>query len=257
MATRASTSTTTAIVLRATAYGEADRVVTLLGRDTGKLSAMARSARKSLRRFGGGLGMAATGIATVSDRRGAEMVGLESFEVMKPRAGLVSDVARAAHAAYALELVDKLSPPRQPDADVFDWLDELLDRVEVGTPTAARIRVFELGLLTRLGLAPLLDACVACGRRDLGDETVRYVPDRGGVLCPRCATQGRPMAAVVRHALVRLQAASLADAEPGAGHAALPAGVNVAAREAIAEALAGHLSGPLKSLDFIAKLQGG
>ena len=43
--------TTPAILLRAVATGEADRVVTLLGRETGRVSAIARGARKSVRRF--------------------------------------------------------------------------------------------------------------------------------------------------------------------------------------------------------------
>ena len=46
---------TSAIVLRRVAYGEADLVVTLLGLDTGRVSALARAARKSSRRFAGGL----------------------------------------------------------------------------------------------------------------------------------------------------------------------------------------------------------
>jgi len=37
------------IVLRVVNYGESDRIVTLLGRDTGRLSALARGARKSQR----------------------------------------------------------------------------------------------------------------------------------------------------------------------------------------------------------------
>ena len=52
-----SSLTTDAIVLGAVNYGEADRIVTLLGRGTGRLSALARSARKSQRRFAGGLGL--------------------------------------------------------------------------------------------------------------------------------------------------------------------------------------------------------
>ena len=44
--------TTPAIVLRTVDYGEADRVVTLFTREHGKLSALARGARKSVKRFG-------------------------------------------------------------------------------------------------------------------------------------------------------------------------------------------------------------
>src|SRR5437667_11786158 len=113
------------MVLRSTPYGEADRVVTLLGRETGRVSALARGARKSMRRFGGGLGMGATGEATLRERAGAELYGLEAFDVAEARIGLGEDLARTAHAAYALELCDRLCAPRQPEAAIYDWLAEL------------------------------------------------------------------------------------------------------------------------------------
>ena len=64
-------SSTPAIVLRAVNYGEADRIVTLFGRDTGRLSALARGARKSQRRFAGGLGLCAVGVGGAARARRA------------------------------------------------------------------------------------------------------------------------------------------------------------------------------------------
>ena len=46
---------TQALVLRVTDYGEADRIVTLLTERYGKVSALARGARSSRRRFGAAL----------------------------------------------------------------------------------------------------------------------------------------------------------------------------------------------------------
>src|SRR4029079_189931 len=122
---------TTAIVLRAVAYGEADRVVTLFGRTTGRVSALARGARKSQRRCWGGVGRGSVGEVSVRERAGAELLTLESFDVTASHASFGSDVARMAHAAYVSELVSKLCAPRQVELAVYDWLAlvlELLDR---------------------------------------------------------------------------------------------------------------------------------
>jgi DNA repair protein RecO (recombination protein O) len=242
--------TTPAILLRSVAYGEADRVVTLLGRTTGRVSALARSARKSQRRFGGGLGVAATGHATLRERRGAELLGLEAFEVVEARIGLGQDLARTAHAAYALELCDKLCAPRQPEPAVYDWLDELLTRVERGPATALRLRVFELGLLGRLGLAPVLATCAGCGRADLDAEPVRWHATRGGVVCGGCARTGAVLASSTRRELVRLQQLALAET----GLDGPDRSLNEACRRAIGELIRLHLTGPLKSLAFIDKM---
>jgi len=244
---------TPAIVLRRVAYAEADLIVTLLGRETGRVSALARGARKSSRRFAGGLGMAASGEARLRDRAGAELMVLESFDARADRAGLATDLAKTAHAAYAIELCDRLCPPRQPEKAVFAWLDEFLARLEAGTATAERLRVFELGLLRGLGIGPSLDRCVVCGRGDLDGEDVRWHPERGGVVCRTCSQRGDLMGGSTRRALERLAGTRLADADG----LELDRDVAAGCRRAVLALLREHVHGPLRSLDFIEKMSGG
>jgi DNA repair protein RecO (recombination protein O) len=251
---------TPAIVLRAINYGESDRVVTLLGRATGRVSALARGARKSQKRFGGGLGLCSIGDAALRERHGAELLTLESFDVRQSYASLATDVARMAHAAYAAELVSKLCAPRQPEVEVYDWLNGFLGALDAHGASAERLRVFELGLLARLGFGPMVETCAVCGgsRFPAGaaaDEVAfRWDPGRGGAICGACGNKGRPIRNVVRQALARWSATPV-DAPPPPG-AAVPADVNRGARDAIAEAFKLHMNGPLQSLEFIAKMGG-
>jgi DNA repair protein RecO (recombination protein O) len=247
------TLVTQAIVLRAVATGESDLVVNMLGRLTGRISAIARNARKSTRRFGGGLGLAATGTATLRERPGAELAFLEGFEVVRGRHGFGADLGSTAQAGYVAELCDQLSAPRQADVGVYDWLEEFLDALDDRGPSAVRLRAFELGLLQRLGLGSDFASCVACGRRDLGDEVVRLEPERGGITCPGCARRGTPLSSEVRHALLDLRDLSLGAAE----QLAPSREINLACRAALVELFAPHLVRPLKSLEFLRKLQGG
>jgi DNA repair protein RecO (recombination protein O) len=250
-----STLVTPAIVLRAVNYGEADRIVTLLGRDTGRLSALARGARKSQRRFAGGLSLCAFGSAAIRERPGADLVTLERFDATESYAALGSDVARMAHAAYAAELVGKLCAPRQVEPAVFDWLALFVRLLDGAGASAERLRVFEIGLLSGLGFGPVLDTCAACGGGNFAGRAVaeiafRWDPDRGGAVCTFCARGGRPLQPAVRQALMRLSRTALADAAA----AALPADVNRDCREALLEIITHHVSGPLKSVEFIAKV---
>jgi DNA repair protein RecO (recombination protein O) len=246
--------TTDAILLRSVAYGESDRVVTLLGRSTGRVSALARGARKSVKRFGGGLGLGASGQAVLRDRAGSELMGLDGFDVVQARLGLAADIARTAHASYGIELVDRLCGPRHPEPAVYDWLEEFLERVEETGATLERLRVFELGLLGRLGIGPSLD-CVACGRTDLdlGDESTRWHPERGGVVCRSCVLSGSVLIAQTRRALARLSGLTLREADG----VTLDRDLNAGCRQAIRELIAHHIPGPLKSLEFIEKMSRG
>ncbi|HEX3697358.1 MAG TPA: DNA repair protein RecO [Polyangia bacterium] len=247
---------TPAILLRTINYGESDRVVTLFGRSTGRLSALARGARKSQRRFAGGLDLCAVGEASLRERNGAELLTLESFDLRVSYSSFGTDVANMAHAAYVAELVSKLCAPRQVETGVYDWLDEFLGLLDRGGASAERLRVFELGLLGRLGFAPVVDTCAVCnGARvvePISETGFRWDPDRGGAVCPACGQRGRPIRTVVRATLSRLAATPLgAAAEP-----ALSADVNRGCREAIFEVLKLHITGTLQSLEFIAKLGG-
>lgn len=239
---------TPAIVLRAVSYGDADRIVTLFGRDTGRLSALARGARKSQRRFAGGLGLVAVGVAALRERAGADLLTLESFDVTSTHVELGADVARMAHAAYAAELVSKLCAPRQVEPDVYDGLLAFLDCLESQGASAERLRVFELRLLGTLGFGPVVDRCAACG--DAAAIAYRWDPDRGGALCTACARGGRPITSEARRALGHLATVSLA----AAAHESLPPDVNRDCREALMEIINHHINGPLKSVEFIAKL---
>jgi DNA repair protein RecO (recombination protein O) len=245
---------TTAIVLRAVSYGEADRVVTLFGRTTGRVSALARNARKSQRRFAGGLGLGSVGEISVRERAGAELLTLESFDVTASHASFGSDVARMAHAAYVAELVSKLCAPRQVEIPVYDWLATFLDLLDAGGASAERLRVFELGLLGRLGFGPMVETCGVCGGDRSGPAPIdyRWDPDRGGAVCAACGRSGRPLREEVRVTLARFARMPLAQAT---GQRLAP-DVNRACREALLEIVKHHITGPLHSLEFIAKLGG-
>jgi DNA repair protein RecO (recombination protein O) len=246
---------TPAIVLRAVNYGESDRIVTLFGRETGRLSVLARGARKSQKRFAGGLGLCAVGVASLRERANVELLTLEGFDATSGHASLGADVGRMAHAAYAAELVGKLCAPRQVERAVYDWLAEFLAYLDLEGASAERLRVFELGLLGGLGFGPAIAACAVCAGsrtagRDASAVAFRWDPDRGGAVCVGCARGGRPITVAARTALLRLAELPLG----AASREALPADVNRDCREALAEIINHHISGPLKSVEFIAKL---
>jgi DNA repair protein RecO (recombination protein O) len=224
----------------------------LLGRQTGLVSALARSARKSSRRFAGGLGMAMAGEAKLQERPNAELLALESFDVYADHPRLATDVAKTAHAAYAVELCDRLCAARHPDYPIFDWLEEFLALLNAGAARAERLRVFELGLLGRLGIGPSWERCMACGRSDLAEETVRFHPAAGGIYCANCARAGDLLTGSVRHALHRFSGMTLADADA----VSLDRDVATGCRRVVLALLHEHVHGPLRSLDFIEKMSG-
>lgn len=249
-----------ALVLRKVAYGEADLIITLLAREVGRLSARARSARRSRRRFAGALELFT--VSKVELRPGGrqqEMWTLASADVSESFAELAREVGCLSHASYGTELVRELLAPEQPEPGLFDLLVELYRTLSRRGARVDVLRVFELALLGELGLAPLFDACAACGRRDSFalDRGAVLDPGRGGAICSACAAASRahgvrPLAAGARALLVAAQAAvqsgDLASVELATGDAA------TGAREAMLALLSHHIGHPLRTLEFIEKM---
>lgn len=243
-------------------YRDADLIVTLLSRELGKLSALARSARASRRRFGGALGSFTLSRAELSSRRSGELWTLRSAEPIRMWPALAADVGAMAHAGYGTELIREVSPPEQADPGLFDLLVALYDTVGARGPVPAVLRRFELALLAEVGLAPLLERCVGCGSTDRGrlDAPGAVMdPARGGVACAACAAAARGagvkmLSAAARAHLVAIAGtASLAEAAEVGGAVADTRD----ARDALLAMVLAHVGKPLRSLEFLAKLSGG
>ncbi|HET8723273.1 MAG TPA: DNA repair protein RecO [Anaeromyxobacteraceae bacterium] len=207
-----------AVVLRTVDYGERDRVVTLLTRERGKLSAFARGARSSRRRFGGAL-EPFTLLAVELRERGGDLWSLDEASVERGHGAVRSDLVRIACASYAVELAREMVRDAEPHEELFDALLAYLGRLEAGPARPWDLRRLELEVLRSAGLLPSLDDCARCGSA-AGDGPVLFDASQGGVLCESCASTAgagsRPASAEVLLALRRLARGE----EPESGDAA-------------------------------------
>lgn len=152
-----------AIVLRTYPMREADLLVTFLTRVEGKVRGVARSAKKSKRRFGGALEPLTYVRAFYDVRERQELVRLDACEVLEsPLASEVS-YARAVALGHIAELLDELLPDREANDAVFRLTLSVL-QVLTGEDIWMPVTYFELWLTRLVGFLPELTECVVCGR---------------------------------------------------------------------------------------------
>jgi len=172
------------IVLRRIDLGEKDRILTILTKELGKLSAVAKGSRRPGSKLGG-----ASEPFTCSKMllaSGRELDVLSQAEIKESFPNTRSEIARVAYAIYFLELVNHFTEERQPNPDLFDTLLSALYVLESGTDPEITARYFELQLLSVLGYEPHFDGCLRCGRR-IGRERVAFSPSLGGIVCGKCS----------------------------------------------------------------------
>ena len=200
-------ATSEALVLRAVDFGESDRIVHLLVPEAGRLTAIAKGARRSVRRFPGTLDLFNHLRVQIDRRRTASMARLEQATLIEAFTPLRREPARFALACYLLELLDRLAPEGGARADgrrLFAFALGALQTLATPRRIDARLRtLLELRALEALGLRPELGSCVRCGTslQDGGGAEVAFAISDGGPLCERCLHDGEPHLRVHRGTL--------------------------------------------------------
>ncbi|HTS35189.1 MAG TPA: DNA repair protein RecO [Candidatus Solibacter sp.] len=197
-----------AIVLRTYPLREADLLVTLFTRAEGKVRGVARSAKKSKRRFGGALEPLTYVRAFYDVRERQELSRLDACEVLEsPLASEVS-YARAVALGHIAELLDEFLPDREANDAIFRLTLSVLhalDGAEIWMP----ITYFELWLTRLVGFLPELTECVTCGR-NLNGSRAYYHALADGLMCAddkrlassEISAESRALAAQMFHAPV-------------------------------------------------------
>lgn len=183
---------TEALVLRVVDYGESDRILHLLVPASGRLTAIAKGARRSVRRFAGTLDLFNHLRVQVDRHRPSAMARLDQARLIHSFDALRVDPLRFALGCYLLELFDRLAPDGGSPADMqrlFGFALEALGAIATREPSN-RLRVLlELRALDALGLRPQLRFCVRCGNAPSNEARVAFHVGDGGVVCGACAPQ--------------------------------------------------------------------
>ena len=181
-------------MLRTRDFGESDRIAHLLLPDTGRVSAIAKGARRSVKRFPGALDLFHHLRVQIDRRRAGALARLDQATLLRSFPGLRAAPARFALGCYLLELLDRLAPEAAAPGDarhLFRFALAALETLE-RAPVDARLRtLLELRALDALGLRPELRRCVRCGAEAVGRAgRVRFHVADGGPVCERCAPEG-------------------------------------------------------------------
>jgi DNA repair protein RecO (recombination protein O) len=170
-----------AIVLRSYPLREADLLVTFFTRTEGKVRGVARSAKKSKRRFGGALEPLTYVRAFYDVRERQELARLDSCEVLEsPMASEVS-YARAVALGHIAEMLDELLPDREANDAIFRLTLSVL-HVLTGPDIWMPITYFDLWLTRLVGFLPEFTECVVCGR-DLNGSRAYFHALADGLMC--------------------------------------------------------------------------
>jgi DNA repair protein RecO (recombination protein O) len=186
--------TTPCLILQTYRFGDTSKILRLLTREHGPVSALARGALRPRSRMSGVLEPFVEGVVTLYLKSNRELHTLSGFDLVRSRQALGTDMARFAGASVLAELVLRLAPSERDDL-LYDTLrgglDALLTAPVETVHGLAAARIWKL--VGVLGFEPSLESCLSCGRPVLQGEGARFDTLEGGIRCLQCIPAGRAL----------------------------------------------------------------
>lgn len=196
---------TSGLVLRETETKETDKILTVLTPDLGKISLIARGARRRNSPLAAGCQLLAYSELTIYQRGAwryvSEASTIELFD------GVRQDFELLSLASYFAELTESVSGEEQPVPEILSLLLNALYALSTLKKDPLLVKpVFELRLMALSGFEPLADGCAVCGKTEPERPMLDVV--QGVVHCAGCKQPGglslpltRGSLAALRHAL--------------------------------------------------------
>lgn len=174
---------TNGVVIREVNTGEADKIITILSKSKGKISAFAKSAKRAKSNLSAG-----SQFLCYSDFvlfKGKELYSVNTSDIIEPFYNIRNDIVKLTYCAHMVDILNDVIQEEQPASKVLQlFLNTLhmLDKTDKSPELL--IRIFEVRLLTILGYAPHVISCISCGS---GESTDLYFSFKEcGVLCGDC-----------------------------------------------------------------------
>lgn len=177
------------IVIRTRDFDDADKILTLLTREEGKVQAVARGARRPRNRYAAAAQLFTQMNASMFSGRSLDT--LSQVDITESFRFLREDLVRMAYGSYICELMDEMVKEKQRHESTYLLLLTTLHLLNAPDMAPEPIaRSYELKLLSMLGFRPSLEECVVCNRPIEATPVVRFAPALGGVICPTCPSEG-------------------------------------------------------------------
>lgn len=186
-----SSFSTPAILIRRVDFGDFDLIVTFLTLQRGKLTTIAKSAKRSTKRFAGTLELFNILDIVVNAGKNKGLPILTEASVRSPLYNIGTDIMKTAYASYWAELVYGCVEEGERQVDLFRLLMFVLQELDNGSVSGEILSIlFQMRFLTLTGLCPSLEQCCTC-RNEIAGTTgyqMNYDLAKGGLICESCSS---------------------------------------------------------------------
>ncbi len=184
-----SSEKTEAVVIRLADFSESSRVVTLFSRDWGKVSAVAKGARRLKGPFEAALDLLAVCRIVFIRKSSSSLDILTEAQLISRFRPQGRNLNRFYGGYYLAELLSSLTEDYDPHLVLYDEAVQTLSRLAADEDPKLALLRFELVVLREIGQLPAFDLCVVCGQETSQGGPFGFWVSQGGLICPKCQKQ--------------------------------------------------------------------
>ncbi len=177
---------TDGLVVRLVDFSESSRIVTLFTADFGKISALAKGAKRLRGPFEAALDLLAECRVVFLRKPSGGLHLLTEAQLRNRFAPSRRSMIPLYGGYYVAELLAGLTEEDDPHPLLFNESLLTLRRLETDDDPRVPIVRFELALLRELGHLPEFDQCLVCERPVTDGGRFRFWVSQGGLICDRC-----------------------------------------------------------------------
>jgi DNA repair protein RecO (recombination protein O) len=179
-----------AIVLQSYPLGEADRIVSFLSRNIGRVRGVAAGARRTKSRFGSALERLSYIRIWYFERENRDLVRINQCELIESFLGAFGNYGSGVGLSLLSEITEAILPDHEPSDPSFRLLLLTAQTIKRTGKTEIPIAYFALWSVKLGGWLPALDHCGRCGKV-VGTVDSAYLSRSGSAIaCGKCRTPG-------------------------------------------------------------------
>ncbi|MYL46609.1 DNA repair protein RecO [Virgibacillus halodenitrificans] len=169
------------VILKTQDYGETHKIITIYSRKLGKISTLARGAKKTKSRMAAVTQPFIYGNFFVYLNKGLSTI--QQGEIEYSFRAIREDIFKTAYTAYITELTDKIVDPQITDPFLFEELYQTMSWIEEHEDVEIPIMMYELKMFVKGGFGPMVNGCANCNNKEF---PYAFSIAEGGLLCKRC-----------------------------------------------------------------------
>jgi len=182
------------ILIRRIDYGDTDLILTFITQKYGKISVIAKSAKKSVKRFGGILELFYLLELIIRPGKGNKPSILQTASLIRPFEKIRTNIIHTAYASYWAELIHLFVEEKSADENVYELFLFVIDQLNQNVVPADVLHImFQMRFLVISGFNPNFLHCQKCQKKldDISGPTCCFDIQKGAIFCPTCVNQNK------------------------------------------------------------------